>query len=85
MLKHNRTYPSASRCAESKIAPNLPSHPVDLFWRSNKIVYNIFLKTSDVRNGKNGKAIFYSQPRVKVESTIENARNTSTMESKSYV
>ena len=51
-LKNNLTYPSASGCAESKIAPNLTSRPVDLFWQSMKIVYNIFLRKSVVRKGK---------------------------------
>ena len=84
-LKNNLTYPSASGCADPKIAPKLPSRPVDLFWQSMKIVNNIFLKKLLSEMAKNGKAIFYSRPRMKVESTIENARNTSNTGSKSYV
>ena len=43
-LKNNLTYPSASRCADPKFPPDLPRHPVDLFWQSMKNFYNIFQK-----------------------------------------
>ena len=85
MLKNNLNYPSASGCADPKIAPNLPSRPVDLFWQSMKIVNNIFLKKVLSEMEKDGKAILYSRPRMKMESTIENARNTSNRGLKSYV
>ena len=76
-LKNNLTYPSASACAHPKTAPNLSSRPVDLFWQSMKIVYIIFLNKVLSEMEKNGRAIFYSRPRMEVESTYENARNTS--------
>ena len=33
-LKNNPTYPSASGCGDTKIAPDLPRSPVDLFWQN---------------------------------------------------
>ena len=43
-LKKDPTYPSASGCAEQKIAPDLPRRPVDLNWQSMKICQNILHK-----------------------------------------
>ena len=83
-LKNNPTYPSASGCADPKIAPDLTRRPVDLFWQSMKIFYNIFHKKVLSEMDENGKA-FFSRPRMKVESTLENARKTSNTGSKSYV
>ena len=37
-LKNNPTYPSASGCADPKIAPDLPKHQIDHFsgvWKFN--------------------------------------------------
>ena len=84
-LKKNPTYPSATGCAYPKIAPDLPTCPADLFWQSLKLSDNISRKKvlSDLE--KNGGAIFYSRPRMKVELTRENGRNTSNMGSKSLI
>ena len=83
-LKINPTYPSASRCVVPKNAPVLPRRTGDLFGR----VWNFsttFPTDIVFRTGKNGSAIFHSRPRMKVELTRENGRNTSTTGSKSYV
>ena len=33
-LKNNPKYPSASRCGDPKIAPDIPRRPGDLFWQN---------------------------------------------------
>ena len=57
-LKNNPTYPSASGCADSKVAPDLPRLPVDLIWGSMKIFNNFFYKMVLSELEKNGSAIF---------------------------
>ena len=84
-LKNNPTYPSASGCADPKNAPDQPRRPVDLFWRSMKIFYNIFHKEVLSELEKKGSAIIYSRHRMKVALTDENGRNTSNTGSKRYV
>ena len=43
-LKTNPTYPLTPRCADSKIAPDLPRRPINLFLQSIKNFSNIFHK-----------------------------------------
>ena len=66
-----KPYPSASRCADPEIAPDLPKRTVNLLWQSMKIFCNIFQKKLLSELEKNGSAIFYSGPRMKVEITRE--------------
>ena len=80
-LKSYPTYPSASGCADTKTAPDLPKRPVDLFWQ-NTIFFTFSTKMLSEPE-KNGCAFFYSQPRMKVALTCENDRNTSNTGSKS--
>ena len=72
-LKNNPTYPSASRCADPKIVPNLPSRQVELFWQSMKNSYNIFHKKVLSEQEGNGSAMFHSRPRMKVELRSESS------------
>ena len=84
-LTNNSTYPSVSGCADPKIAPELPRRPVDLFWQSMKNFYNIFQEKVLSELEKNGSAIFYSSPRIKIELIRENGGNTSNTASLSFV
>ena len=66
-------------CSEPTKSPRWP------ILAEYEIVNNIFLGKVLSEMEKKGKAKFYSRLRMEVESTIENARNTSNTGSKSYV